>query len=219
MTSQASAPRGLLREVGERASHARVVLGIAGPPGSGKTTLAREVVSTLAAGDPPVIAAHVPQDGFHLSTAVLAARGLRSVKGQPHTFDAAGYARLLAALRERPDVDAVAPDYDRRLHDPVPGAIAVPAAARVIVAEGLYLAHDDGDWPLVRAQIDVLWRLDVPWEVARERLIERHIAGGRSPREAAEWADRVDAATTRLVRDGGPADAVLAWTPDGWVPS
>ena len=38
----------------------------------------------------------VPLDGFHLADVELERRGLRDRKGAPETFDADGYAALLA---------------------------------------------------------------------------------------------------------------------------
>lgn len=217
MTVTVSIPPSLIAGLAARAATGRVILGIAGPPGSGKSTLARAVVALLAEVEPPVTAVHVPQDGFHLPNAQLDRVGLRDRKGTPETFNAGAFAHLLRSLRTSPDADAVAPDYDRTIHDPVPGRIAVPASARVIIADGLYVAHDEGEWARVRQSLDVVWWLDVPWRLARERLIARHMEGGRAPDDAAAWADRVDAMTTALVASGRErADAVLTWRDRAW---
>ena len=72
----------------------RRVLGLAGPPGSGKSTLAARLVERLDGA-----AVLVPMDGFHLAGAELARLGRADRKGAPDTFDAAGYAALLARLR------------------------------------------------------------------------------------------------------------------------
>ena len=217
MTVHVSIPPSLLAGLAARAATGRVILGIAGPPGSGKTTLARAVVTALAQDEPPVTAVHVPQDGFHLPNAELERLGLRDRKGTPETFDAAAFADLLQALRDNPDADAEAPDYDRTIHEPVPGRIAIPASARVIIADGLYVTYDEGDWARVRDCLDGVWWLDVPWDLARERLDARHVAGGRAPDDASAWADRVDATTTALVAGGRErADAVLTWRDRAW---
>src|SRR3954462_932166 len=72
----------------------RRILGIAGPPGGGKSTVARTVVAAL--GD---LARLVPMDGFHLAQAELVRLGRRDRMGAPDTFDSAGYAALLAGPR------------------------------------------------------------------------------------------------------------------------
>ncbi len=71
----------------------RRVLGIAGPPGAGKSTLAARLVERLGG-----LAVLVPMDGFHLAQAELECLGRARRKGAPDTFDAAGYAALLARL-------------------------------------------------------------------------------------------------------------------------
>ncbi|MFX5869913.1 nucleoside triphosphate hydrolase, partial [Acinetobacter baumannii] len=65
-----------------------------------------------------------PMDGFHKSSAVLDAVGARHRKGEPDTFDVAGFVERLQLLRATPLGRRVAwPIYDRQLHDPVPDAI------------------------------------------------------------------------------------------------
>ncbi|MFD0175002.1 nucleoside/nucleotide kinase family protein, partial [Streptomyces rochei] len=79
----------------------RAILGIAGSPGAGKSTLAECLVRELnGTGEPWV--AHVPMDGFHLADVELDRLGRRERKGAPDTFDAAGYAALLGRLRAEP---------------------------------------------------------------------------------------------------------------------
>src|SRR6059058_4362373 len=97
----------------------RRILGIAGPPGGGKSTVARAVVAAL--GD---AARLVPMDGFHLAQAELVRLGRRERMGAPDTFDAAGYAALLRRLHgEEPVV--YAPEFRREIEEPIAGAIAV----------------------------------------------------------------------------------------------
>ncbi|MDN4476759.1 nucleoside/nucleotide kinase family protein [Demequina sp. SYSU T00192] len=188
------------------AAEDRAILGIAGIPGAGKSTLARELVAGLRAAG--AAAAYLPMDGFHLSAAELARRALADRKGAPETFDVDGFVALLRRVRAARE-DVLAPDYDRDLHDVVPGGLVVPAGARIVVTEGNYLGVGGG-WEAVRPALDALWFLDVPWEVARERLIERRVATGRLRDDAVAWVDTVDAANARLVgASRGAADLVI----------
>ena len=167
----------------------RRILGIAGAPGAGKSTLAQAVV----AGTPDAVL--VPMDGFHLPTSVLAERGWVDERGTPRTFDRDGYAELLRTLRTT-DRSVWAPDFDRSREEPVPGAIEVPASARLIVTEGNYLLC----WEDVRALLDECWYVEVDESVRVERLVARHVLFGRTPEAARE---RVlfgsDAANARVV--------------------
>ncbi|WP_062388533.1 hypothetical protein [Demequina iriomotensis] len=173
------------------ASERRAIVGLTGIPGAGKSTLARALVAALEADGVP--AASLPMDGFHLTAAALAARGLTDRKGAPDTFDVDAYVALLARVRAGEVV--LAPDYDREIHDVAPERLPVPAEARVVVTEGNYL----GLWPRVRPLLDELWLLDVTWAVARERLVARRVATGRAEDDAVAWVDAVDAANARLV--------------------
>jgi pantothenate kinase len=149
-------------------------------------------------------------DGFHLADVELERRGLRMSKGAPETFDAWGYAALLARLRERPEHDVLAPAFERDLEQPLAGAIAVPPAAGLVVTEGNYLLLDAAEWRAVRAELDAVWHLRLDDVVRRERLLARHVAFGKSPAEAEAWVARVDDPNAALVEAAaGRADVVL----------
>lgn len=166
------------------------LLGLCGAPGVGKSTVA----AALAARDGAVV---VPMDGFHLPQAELMRRGLRDRMGAPETFDAEGYADLLAQVRLREAV--VAPDFDRVAEESMPRAIGVPPEASLVVTEGNYLLLDEPRWRAVRAELDLVWHLVCDEAVRRERLRARHVEFGKTPEEAAAWVARVDEANARLI--------------------
>ncbi|WP_030323307.1 nucleoside/nucleotide kinase family protein [Streptomyces sp. NRRL B-3229] len=173
----------------------RAVLGIAGSPGSGKTTLAERLVRALNGSGEPWVA-HVPMDGFHLADVELDRLGLRDRKGAPETFDAAGYAALLKRLREEPDDSVVyAPGFERVLEQPIAGAVPVLPSARLIVSEGNYLLL----WPRVRSQLDEVWFCEPDEEERLRRLIARHEEFGKTHAEAVAWVLRSDQPNAELV--------------------
>ncbi len=166
------------------AGSSRVVVGIAGAPGAGKSTLAAAVVSEFGPG-----AVLVGMDGFHLAQRVLDEAGTAPVKGAPETFDAAGYVALLERLaRPAPGETVYAPEFRRELEEPIAGAVAVPPAARVVVTEGNYLLLDEAPWNRVRTLCTEVWFLDVPGDVRVDRLVRRHVRFGRLPDEALDRA-------------------------------
>ncbi|MCD7438200.1 nucleoside/nucleotide kinase family protein [Streptomyces lincolnensis] len=188
----------------------RAVLGIAGSPGAGKTTLAERLVRALNADEEPWVA-HVPMDGFHLADVELERLGLRDRKGAPQTFDAFGYAALLRRLRVQGDDEVVyAPGFERVLEQPIAGAIPVPASARLVVTEGNYLLLDTGAWRRVRAALDEVWFCEIDEEVRVRRLVARHVEFGKPYEEAVEWVRRSDQRNAELVAaTRGRADLVV----------
>jgi pantothenate kinase len=173
----------------------RKVLGIAGPPGGGKSTLAQAVRDAL-----PRRAVIVPMDGFHLAGSELTRLGRSARKGAPDTFDAAGYVALLHRLKApREDEVVYAPEFRRELEEAVAGAIAVPAALQLVVTEGNYLLLDQGPWRAVRTLLDEAWYVDTDDALRRERLVLRHIRFGRTPEAARAWVAHTDEPNARLV--------------------
>lgn len=183
----------------------RRVLGVAGPPGAGKSTLAERLVSSV---DGAVL---VPMDGFHLADDELDRLGRHHRKGAPDTFDVDGYVAALERIRRR-DRDVVVPRFDRSLEAAIAGSIRVSAAAPLVVTEGNYLLFDDPGWRRVATLLDACWWVDVDDAERRRRLVDRHVAHGRSPAAAARWVDEVDDPNARAVRDrriGEPALVVV----------
>jgi len=200
MSTTASADR-LLADVTAllAARPGRVLVGIAGPPGAGKSTLAQRITDAVH-GPGGVVAGYVPMDGFHLSNAQLARLGRAGRKGAPDTFDVAGYVAVLQRIRaEAGRADVYVPDFDRALDEPVAAGRVVPAEARLVVTEGNYLAVDHGGWQAVRPLLDRLYYLDCDAALRRRRLVRRHRAGGRSAAEAHRWVDDVDEPNARIV--------------------
>ncbi|WP_406456284.1 nucleoside/nucleotide kinase family protein [Streptomyces sp. NBC_00876] len=176
----------------------RRILGIAGPPGAGKSTLAGRLVDALGP-----LAVLVPMDGFHLAQAELERLGRADRKGAPDTFDAAGYTALLRRLRApEPGTVVYAPAFDRELEEPVAGSVPVPADVPLVVTEGNYLLYGDGAWAPVRGLLDEAWFLDLDQDVRVRRLVERHVRFGKARRHAERWVARSDEANARLVAPG-----------------
>jgi pantothenate kinase len=177
----------------------RILLGITGPPGAGKSTLAGALAATIAERRGPGFAVVAPLDGFHLSNETLERLGLLPVKGAPQTFDAEAFVGSLRRLRDEPRVTVPWPDFDRAAEKTVPGAISIGPAADLVITEGNYLLLEQPWWRELRGLLDEVWYVDAPRDVLRRRLIDRQLAGGRSEEDALRHVVESDLRNAELV--------------------
>ncbi len=183
----------------------RALLGLTGPPGAGKSTLAAQIVA--AAGEGAVV---VGMDGFHLAQAELVRLGRAGRKGAPDTFDVAGYVHLLRRLRDRSEAVVYAPRFDRDLEEPIAGAVPVADSVSLVVTEGNYLLLDAPGWDRVAGLLDACWYVDPGEDDRVRRLVARHVAHGRDPAAARAWALGTDQRNAELVAVTRPrADRVV----------
>ena len=180
------------------------VLGIAGAPGAGKSTLADAVVAHYGS-----LAQLLPMDGFHMANEELARLGRADRKGAPDTFDVDGYLHALQRVRAR-EHDVLVPRFHREIEEPLAGAIRIAAATELVVTEGNYLLLQQGRWASVAALLDESWFLRPDDDVRRERLVGRHMHHGRTASEAQQWVLTVDEPNAVLIaRESGLADLVV----------
>ncbi|MFE9954360.1 nucleoside/nucleotide kinase family protein [Micromonospora sp. NPDC005299] len=172
----------------------RQLLGIAGAPGAGKSTLAERIVAEVGPA-----ARLMPMDGFHLAQSELIRLGRDTRKGAPDTFDANGFVSTLRRLRRLEPTSVWAPAFRRDLEEPVAGAIEVPPEVRLVVTEGNYLLLRDDPWEEVGTLLHQVWFLDLDVELRVRQLTARHEAYGKTPEQARAWALGSDEANARLV--------------------
>lgn len=190
------------------APETRTILGIAGAPGSGKSTFAAWLQEQFSPGSAVV----VPMDGFHLGNAIIEGTPLRERKGAIDTFDGGGYLSLLRRLARRDEVVVYAPEFRRTLDEPVAASIAVPADVPLVITEGNYLLAVQEPWKEVRAQLDEVWFLETPPALRLQRLVDRHVSFGMDRAAAVAWATGPDEANARLIQAGRQAaDRIIPW--------
>lgn len=196
-------PADLATTIAARArGRGRYLVGLAGAPGAGKSTLAAELARLLPA------ARVVPMDGFHYDNAVLEQRGLLSRKGAPETFDASGFLSLLTRLRDPGEV--AIPVFDRTADLARAGADVVTPADRILIVEGNYLLLNRAPWDAARPLFDLTVFLEVPEAELERRLIRRWRDHGLAPDAAEARALGNDIPNARLVaRRSAPADLVV----------
>jgi len=192
-----------------RSGRPRLLIGIAGAPAAGKSTLASSLTRALNREFGPSTAVAVGMDGFHLANSQLIRLGLTGRKGAPDTFDVAGFVSLLRRLRDREEL-VYAPEYSRTLHESIGSAIPVPAGVRVILIEGNYLLIPGGAWAQVRPLLDFAIYVEATDKVRVNALLRRQQNRGLSREAARSWvfgSDEVKAALIGTTKQY--ADAIL----------
>jgi len=189
----------------------RTVIGIAGPPASGKSTLAEAVVTALngaAKGEIPM-AALVPMDGYHLDNAILKAKGLFDRKGAPETFDAHGFCAALGRLHDQSH-ELFFPRFDRGMDLSVAGALPILPKTPIVVVEGNYLLLKSAPWSSLKDLFSATVFVSPPRQVLRDRLLQRWIDHGLTPEAALQRASGNDLPNAeRILDESVAADLIL----------
>ncbi|KAI1178689.1 P-loop containing nucleoside triphosphate hydrolase protein [Nemania sp. FL0916] len=212
----------------------RFMIAIGGIPGSGKTTLSQTVTQALNArhasqqpGAEEPIAAFVPMDGYHLTRAQLSAMPdattAHARRGAEFTFDGAAFLTLVQSLRAPLTASSTAifaPSFDHAVKDPKADDIAIHPGHRIVVFEGNYVVLDKHPWREAADLMDERWFVDVGFDVARRRLVKRHVLAGiaRDEEEAGRRADENDLVNGKqIVRDRiGVDEVVVSREDEAW---
>ncbi len=181
--------RSLLNNANER-----IIIGIVGKPGAGKSTLTTYLMKNL----PAELVAFVPMDGYHLSNKVLEKLGRRDRKGAPDTFDSHGYAALLQRIATSSD-EVYFPEFHREIEESIAAEGVVNAKTKLIFTEGNYLLHNQDGWEKVAPLLHETWYVDVDDATRLERLVNRHHFFGKDRQAAHDWAHGTDENNARLV--------------------
>jgi pantothenate kinase len=189
----------------------RTVLGIAGGPGAGKSTIAQRLAADLGE-----LAAYVPMDGFHMKHNKLEALGTAADKGMPHTFEGAAFADFLVRLKTATS-PVSGPGYSRKIEDVVEDAFTIPATTKLLVVEGNYLLLATAPWWRVKPLLDRAIYLEIPLETVRARLMKRHAEEGLFGEERNRaHIERVDLVNYHTVQRSRPrADIAIDLITDG----
>lgn len=162
----------------------RILVGISGAPGAGKSTLSQALSTKLNKLER--VAAVIPMVGYHLDDSLLEDLGLLKRKGAPETFDFAGFKHLLLRIKNEDEV--VYPVFDREREISIAGAGILKKNIRIVIVEGNYLLFDEEPWSCLSKLLDYSVFLDVELTVLEQRLIDRWLDHGFSRAEAQQKA-------------------------------
>lgn len=175
--------------------HSRVIIGLVGKPGAGKSTLSSYLLKKL----PKESTALVPMDGFHLSNAQLALLGRSDRKGAPDTFDAHGYVELLQRIKTNFTQEIYFPIFHREIEESVAAEGVIHPHTSLVITEGNYLLLGGEHWSEVAPLLTESWFVDVSNDRRMARLVARHIKFGKSAEEAHAWAHGSDQRNADLI--------------------
>ena len=184
----------------------RVIIGIVGKPGTGKSTLSKFLLKNL----PKESTALVPMDGYHLSNDQLKLLGRMERKGAPDTFDSHGYAELMQRIKINLEEEIYFPIFHREIEESIAAEGVIHPHTRLVLTEGNYLLLENDGWAHVKSTLTESWFVDIDNDKRMSRLVARHIKFGKDPSAAHAWAHGTDAQNAELIeRTRANADVII----------
>lgn len=183
----------IIEQAGNSTRH---IVAVAGPPASGKTTLAARLCKEIS--DRGENCAAVPMDGFHLDNPILQSKGLFERKGAPETFDAFGFVNLVSRLRDSHS-DVYIPVFDRKQDLAIAGSALIEAECKIIVVEGNYLLLKNGPWNELKQYWNTTVFVHPGLNVLEERLLNRWLEHGLDFSDAIDRAQGNDIPNAKYV--------------------
>jgi pantothenate kinase len=181
LASRALEKHASLQVLDQTGAPQRLLVALAGAPGSGKTTIATRVAALIAENPINPSVAVVSMDGFHFPRAYLDKLPNREEayvrRGAPWTFDGNAAVELVRRSRSC-EATIYAPSFDHALKDPVESGVEILKETGIIIFEGNYLLCDIPPWSSIGGLVDERWFVEVDAGVAKERVARRHVAAG-----------------------------------------
>jgi pantothenate kinase len=179
----------------------RVIIGIAGPTGAGKSVVAVLFKELAKHASLPFAFESITIDAYHYPNSFLYSHfsegtPLKQVKGRFDTYDVQALVKDLQAFAAGENVSF--PAYSRKLHDPVKNSTRIGEKATLLVVEGLWLLSEMGEWNNVGPLLDYCYFIDSDKDRTRQAVVRRHVTGGRTLEDAAKYYDEVDGKNSDL---------------------
>eukprot|EP01134_Creolimax_fragrantissima_P000458 CFRG0458T1 len=191
----------------------RILIGIAGVPGSGKSTVAA-VITDFLNKEVPQSAVVVPMDGFHYYRRELDLmkedqENIHERRGAPWTFDVCAFLHALQTIKRCGE--ASLPAFEHSVGDPIPDKIKVTKRTRYVLIEGNYLLLDADIWRDIKSLCHKLYFMDVNVDDALKRLAERHMkVWGFTKKQALHRIEVNDGINSKLIQQSrSRADAFI----------
>ena len=209
----------------QKAKRQRLIVYLAAPPGTGKTTLSifLEWLSGSYLEKPSNSIKKIQAlsiDGFHYPQAYIKNRNIvrdgktmpmQSVKGSPETFDLKKLSNCIKLLQTQ---DIKWPIYDRNLHDIVDDAVLI--TEDIVLIEGNWLLLDDTGWRELKTFCDYSIFIVAKENMLKQRLIQRKILGGQNAKMATDFYNQSDCVNvTRALNSRLTSDYELMLSQDG----
>ncbi len=179
-------------------------IGLAGPPGSGKSSIASTLRLLLEEKCASTLV--LPLDGFHKTNSTLMSstveRGgrlftLYELKGSSASYDTDAFMKTVSGMRNGKNFSW--PVYSRTLHEPVQDAIKPSGEEAVYIVEGNYLLLDKSPWNGLHDFFDVRIFIMSNARTLKRGLIRRKMRGGYDAKETKIHYRRCDRENIREV--------------------
>ena len=187
----------------------RFIIAIAGPPGSGKSTLSEQLVTMLKARSRH--SRIISMDGFHLENSTLKRLGLFDKKGSPTTFDVPAFIQVMKRLAAY-ESDVAIPMFDRKKDITIENASIVSTQDKILIVEGNYLLLNDEQWMELQDIWDETVFINPGMDILEKRLIDRWLSYGMDNESAQNRAFGNDIPNAKnVIENSLPANILIKY--------